>query len=268
MTDYYIRITDEEPLSSDEALWFKLDGEQLESEEGAFLVLSRNEYNHMLEEYHNASERLADSEEVAEAVGIIMQKPDFKVTKTEFAEKIQSKIDPTLDYTYEELNQIANNLDLKLNVSSIDSELNDNSENPVQNKKIKAELDTKVSSNTFDTFKNSTTEALKGKSATDHKHTGWVSKTVGTYGTLQYNDAIRIASFRYYRSSNTFSKTGSVTIHKNLIDANHRPANGDAVLSFYNVHLVGFIDDDTGDFQVATDKTGTFAINCSGMWRY
>lgn len=94
----------------------------------------------------------------------------------------------------------------------------------------------------------------------------WASQKVGTYGTLYYNDALRLCDFNFYRTGFTPSTTEGVTIASGIIPSAYRPKNS-VKLKFYNPKQGGVISTD-GNLIGWFSSTSSQTVNCSGMWHY
>ena len=94
----------------------------------------------------------------------------------------------------------------------------------------------------------------------------WVSQTVGTYGTLYHNSALRLCDFYFYRTGYTPSSTSGVTIASGIIPSAYRP-KASVKLRFYNPNQGGYISTD-GDLIGWFSSTSSQAVNCSAMWHY
>lgn len=94
----------------------------------------------------------------------------------------------------------------------------------------------------------------------------WVSQKVGTYGTLYYNNALRLCDFYFYRTDYTPSKTSGVTIASGIIPSAYRPKVS-VKLSFYNPGQGGSINKE-GNLVGWFSSTSSQTVNCSAMWHY
>ena len=84
MTDYYIRITNEPPVDSDEALWFKL-ALDTSNDEDNFYVIKQNEYNKLRTKFETAMNNLAESEDFQGVVTEVFQNGDYTPTLSTYA---------------------------------------------------------------------------------------------------------------------------------------------------------------------------------------
>lgn len=95
----------------------------------------------------------------------------------------------------------------------------------------------------------------------------WASQKVGKYGTLYYNNALRLCDFYFYRADFTPSKaTADVTIASGIIPSAYRPKDS-TELKFYNPGQGGSITTN-GNLVGWFSSTSSQAVNCSGMWHY
>lgn len=269
MVKYYVKITDEEPSSDEKALWFELSNE--EGGETEFFVLDRSEFSKLVEKFENvqrsyesASANFNDTvvtNIVAPAVTSYMS----SLEGVENATNLVDSEDNSKYYDYSALNDALEDLETtKLDISSVDSSLSASSTNPVQNSAIMNALDGKA--NTSDVT--SLQSTVNGKASASHTHTGWTYLKLNDYSSIYYNSAIKMCSFRYYRSSYNFTRTDAFILHSGLIPSAYRPIDGDIVLPFYHYHLVGYIDSTTGNFYIKSDTKASYAINTSAMWSY
>lgn len=273
MTVYYIKITEEEPPSTDETVWFKLD-----SDSDELYVLDRNKFDQITLQWQQAVNNLETSEILTSAVNNLIgeltsNSSTLTVGNSTNATYVQDTVDPTRKHDYSSIEQIRTNVESlssnKLNSSDyiVDSELKNLSQNPVQNKVVKSAIDSLTSSvnGSLTSLRNSITNLQN--SLNTHKHTGWKNKVLNSYSEIYYNDSIRMAVFRYYRTNYNFKNTSPITLHSGLIPKDYRPTV-DAVLPFYHYHLVGYIEKDNGNMVIQTDKVSYYNINTSITWKY
>ena len=101
---------------------------------------------------------------------------------------------------------------------------------------------------------------------TESEINSWTSQTVGTYGTLYVNTALRLCEFRYYRTNYKFNNTSEVTLHTGAIPSAYRPKQT-IICAVYQVTIVGAVTTN-GDIVSTTSSTGTKAINMNAFWHY
>ncbi len=247
MTKFYVKITEELPSVDEKALWFEIDSDLQDSKE--FFVLSRNEYNTMHDEFIQAKSNLENSEVLATAINDMMSSSEFIVPNSDKAVQI---IDPNngnnTPFNWASLTSSFNNL-----VSSI--------------QELRGIIGERVTTSQLSSAVNSLTNSINGKANASHTHNGWTYLKLNDYSSIYYNNEIKMCYFRYYRSSYNFTKTGGFTLHSGLIPSAYRP-RGDIVLPFFHFHLVGYIDQDTGNFQISSDTKTSYAINTSAIWSY
>ena len=238
MVKYYIKITDEEPLESEKALWFELETDD-ETGNAEFFVLDRNEYNSLVGEFASVKNNL--KEDVVEPlVEEVLENEDVPhATRSDY---IANPNNPNQNYSYSQLVSTFNSKADKTSVISLEQ--------------------SKADTQTVTSLQNT----ISQKAPLAHTHTGWNYKSLNNYASIYYNDAIRICHFRYYRTGYNFTKTDAITLHSALIPSAYRPPT-DVILPFYHYHLVGYIDD-TGDFIIMSDTKATYTINTSAFWRY
>ena len=94
----------------------------------------------------------------------------------------------------------------------------------------------------------------------------WTSQTVGTYGTLYVNTALRLCEFRYFRTSYAFSSTAQVTLHSAVIPATYRPKHTYYLASWDN--QVSIAVGTEGNIIAYTSSKATRNIFATGMWHY
>lgn len=277
MVKYYIKITDEKPLDEDSALWFELESDE-NTGKADFFVLDRNEYTALVrkfegvqQSYDRVSAKFTDS--VIEEVTPTIESYIASLPSTvDGAYSLVDSENSENTYDYSSLSGILEDIETdyntkiatKLNTSSVDSALSDSSINPVQNKVIKKALDNKANTSSLTSLQTT----INGKANVSHTHNGWSYLRLNDYSGIYYNSAIKMCHFRYYRSSYNFTKTDSFTLHSKLIPSAYLPNGGDVVLPFYHSHLIGYIDDTTGNFQIKSDTKTSYTINTSAMWSY
>ena len=264
MTKYYIKISDEKPLQTDESIWFTL--EAVENGEDQFWIIRENEYNTLKGRVDQAVEDFTNSQDVISAVQTVLNSQGFEPLSCVQSKKVVDDNDDSLSYDYDDLESIDSltqelqqGLTGKVSLNDVDDEIDPNSANPVKNYAISSALDNKVDTTDFN-------NAMETKSNTTHNHNTWTKVTFNSYCTGYYNDKIRIFTMRYYRAGYKISKTGVTTIHTGLF-SNYKPI-GDANLNCYNPKMGAMVDDETGDLKINSLSTGTFSINLFGMWRY
>lgn len=269
MVKYYVKITDEEPSANEKALWFELSNE--EGGETEFFVLDRSEFSKLVEKFENV-QRSYDSASanfedtvvtniVAPAVTSYMS----SLEGVENATNLVDSEDSSKYYDYSALNDALEDLETtKLDISSVDSSLSASSTNPLQNKAIMSALTGKANNSDV----TSLWSTVNGKASASHTHSDWTYLKLNDYSRIYYNNAIKMCQFRYYRSSYSFSSTSAIKLHSGLIPSAYRPRGTDIVLPFYHFHLIGRIDDATGDFYIQSDTKTSYTINTSAMWSY
>lgn len=94
----------------------------------------------------------------------------------------------------------------------------------------------------------------------------WTSQTVGTYGTLYVNTALRLCEFKYFRTNYKFNNTSEVTLHSGAIPSAYRPKQT-IICAVYQVSIIGAVTTD-GNIVSTTSSTGTKTINMSAFWHY
>lgn len=269
MVKYYIKITDEKPLDEDSALWFELESDK-NTGKADFFVLDRNEYTALVQKFKNVqhsydvvSANFNDS--VIEQVKPTIENYITSLDTVPNAINLVDSEDGNNSYNYSSLSDDLENIrNTKLDTSSVDSVLSTSSTNPVQNKVVKSALDGKANSSTVTSLQ----ATVNGKANASHTHTDWTYLKLNDYSWIYYNNAIKMCLFRYYRSSYKFSSTSAIKLHSGLIPSAYRPRGSDIVLPFYHHHLIGYIDDATGDFYIQSDTKTSYAINTSAMWSY
>lgn len=269
MADYYIKISNEIPVGEDEGLWFKVNSDELE-EGDEFFVIRRNDYNELKESLTILEGELGNNEILTNAVNNAMEHISTVPPLSTGALRVVDSNDNSKIFTYSNIQDLKTKLDTIEEGSNkiiVDDSLKNTSTNPVENRVVNNALSTKANQSDFESSINTLQTGLNGKSPTSHVHTGWTYKQLNDYSVLYYNPAIKLCYFRYYRSSYTFSKTSTFTLHSGLIPSAYRP-HGDVVLPFFHMHLRGYIDQDTGNFQIASDTKASYAINTSAVWSY
>lgn len=268
MVKYYVKISDEEPSANEKALWFELSNE--EGGETEFFVLDRSEFSKLVEKF----EDVQDSYDRVSANFNDSVIDQITPTIESYIASLPSTVDGAYSlvdsensentYDYSALNDALEDLETtKLDISSVDSSLSASSTNPVQNSAIMNALDGKA--NTSDVT--SLQSTVNGKASASHTHTGWTYLKLNDYSSIYYNSAIKMCSFRYYRSSYSFSSTSAITLHSGLIPSAYRPIS-DVILPFFHFHLIGYIDHETGNFRITSDTKTSYAINTYAMWFY
>lgn len=269
MADYYIKISNETPVGDDEGLWFKVNSDELEDGD-EFFVIRRNDYNELKESLTILEDNLGDNEILTNAVNNAMEHITTVPPLSTSALRIIDSNDNSKIFTYENINDLKtklNTVEEGANKIIVDDSLKNTSTNPVENRVVSNALSTKANQSDFESSINTLQSGLNGKSSTSHVHTGWTYKKLNDYSSIYYNSAIKMCYFRYYRSSYNFTKTGTFTLHSGLIPSAYRPY-GDIVLPFFHFHLVGYIDQETGNFQISSDTKTSYAINTSAVWVY
>lgn len=139
MTKYYVRITEKEPLPSDNGLDFVVSTE--DEGEPELLVVSKNEYNKMVDEFDDIIAGLQDDiirPMVEEAVEEYLDGLDGRVINATYLKEQ----DGENKYSY---GSLKTELDGRVKFSDVEDALSLSSTNPVQNKVIKGALDSKAS---------------------------------------------------------------------------------------------------------------------------
>lgn len=276
MSDYYIRITDEEPVEMEKGVRFKYDGTGSEAD---FTIVEENAYRTMISQFESFSQ---STENIInynlDNLLIYKSIPLARASKSIVDEDNENSI------SYDDL---ANLLTDHVSISSIDNVNSSINDMALSIESMKSDIATlnstkatiaqvnSLQSNITNTLKNyytksETNSLLSGKSNTNHTH-GWTYKKLNNYAVLYYNDAIKMVSFRYYRSSYNFKEAGTTVIHKGLIPSAYRPkVYGDVILPTYNVHMVAHIESESGDLRVGIESgnTGNRPISVYGMWKY
>lgn len=112
--------------------------------------------------------------------------------------------------------------------------------------------------------KSEVTSKLAGKSNTNHLHANWGSMSVGSYGTLYYNNDIRIAQFRYYNPS--LSHGGSSVTLNTTIPNGYRTVNG---ISTSTHNGCGVLIGGDGSIKVyGLPSSSPTLISFGTMWHY
>ena len=228
--------------------------------------------------------------------------PSEKLTKDTLdtkVDKITGKGLSTEDYTTAEKTKLAG-VEEEANKTVVDSSLSDSSTNPVQNKVVKGALDLKADTSSLatvattgdyddltnkpvippgvvvdQTLDSSSTNAvanqavvggLNNKSDTSHTHTNWTTLACGSYGTLIYNDDLRIAQFRYVRTYNITTANRTITIEDDVIPSAYRLSNGILFSSILPEVSGGAYS--TGSVFVRSTSTGSKNLLFMVMYHY
>ena len=263
MTKYYIKISDEEPLPTDESIWFTL--EAVENGEDQFWIIRENEYNTLKGRVDQAVEDFTNSPDVISAVQTVINSQGFEPLSCVQSKKVVDDNDDSLSYDYDDLESIDSltqelqqGLTGKVSLNDVDDEIDPNSANPVKNYAISSALGNKVNTTDFN-------NAMETKSNTTHDHNDWTKVTFNNYCTGYYNDKLRIFTMRYYRPNYNTSQ-GATTIHTGLF-SNYKPIE-DVIISSYNPKMSAMVESGTGSLKIYSISTGTYSINLSGIWRY
>ena len=94
----------------------------------------------------------------------------------------------------------------------------------------------------------------------------WTKLSVGTYGTIWYNSALRLVEFRYNHSRDSaLNTTGDIASTYAKIPKAYCPVTG-TVIPCLNPRLSMYVSSD-GDLSYATNGT-VKTLNATGMWHY
>ena len=117
------------------------------------------------------------------------------------------------------------------------------------------------------------------KSSNNHNHDNryyteteigtWTSVEVtgaASYATLEVNEALRLALFKYYRQNYNFTNTNDVTLHENAIPSDYRPPIT-IVGACFNPN-VGLTVSEYGVISAVSIQAGAKTINATAMWHY
>lgn len=267
MTEYYIKISDHIPLEDDESLWFKINADEV-NDTDEILVLRRNKYEELKSLLEAASENLQNNEMIQEAVDSLVADYNVTANLSVNSQHLVSLSDDSLKWDYDTIANVKSDISglehSKLDKSEyvIDSEINDSSANPVENRTIKEALDGKADNSIVESIGS----ILITKSDNGHVHNEWTWRRLNDYAVIYYNDNLRLCDFRYYREEYNFTKTDSFNLHTGLIPQAYRP-KFDIVLPFYHYHILGYISAD-GNFVIRSDVKSKYAINTRVIWHY
>ena len=277
MSDYYIRITDEEPVEMDRGIRFRYDGTGSEAE---FTIVDDEAYNDLVEQVdlfsNNFSgavnyslDNILDSKVVPKADKCVQIVEDItnsnseSITFTEIKNVIMEYVSQsqlsTLTSTVTSISNSITNILGRLTSLEINS----------ATKSQLTSLQSTINSTLGNYYtKSETNNLINGRSPSNHTHTGWTFVKFNDYCSGYYNSAIRIVVMRYYRKDYNFKQTSAIKLHSGLFK-NYKPAiGGDVILPLYYVDTGGYIENATGDMYVYSKITGKRTISASGMWRY
>ena len=239
---YYIRITDEEPLESDKALWFGLDTDT--EDNGELFVLKKNEYNELVATFNNIENHFEEEYVlpiITDKMDEVLGDESFRVMNSQNATNLTDINNPSNKYTY----------------SDITSRLSDKADKETTQNTI-SEIQTTLNDATT-----SIENLTNGKSDKNHIHGTWESATFGDYGTIYYNNSLKMCFLQYYRTNYNFRTTASITLH-NIVHNKYKPKY-QTKLSAFHPNLGAYMGTD-GNFVVLPSTTGTMNINISGFW--
>lgn len=301
MTEYYVNITKEE-LENLDAVCVHLNT----GNNNTLCIVSTEDYNELVQELEDI--RTNTQNHIVGEITNVLKKLTRGEYPIPFAEKAGKLGDEDSEnyFTYSQIREYIDSAEeekipmVYLDVSNLKEEVNNIKSTTIQSKinnsltnyynkgNVDGLLDNKEDKANKITSWNPTASdvsypseklvrtGLNEKASTSHKHSGWVSQVLATakvdgksvnVAWLYTNDAIRVAMFRYYKSSHTFNSTSAISINKGLIPSAYRP-KFDVVLPFFHYHLVGYIENDTGDFKIKSDTATSYAINTSASWNY
>lgn len=276
MAEYYVRITDEEPVDMEKGVRFKYN---TDGESADFVIVDENSYETLVEAFQQFStdfesavnynlDNLLDNKIVKmsdKSNKIVDDVTDENSDSISFAELKDVITDYVSNSSFNTLSNLVSNLNSTLStlVSRVDS---------IDSSKVSTSQLSTLESNLRGLFNNyynkSNVDAkLNGKANTTHTH-NWTNKKLNNYCTFSYNDQVKLASFRYLRSGYDLN-TSPKTIHKGLIPSAYRPKRV-AWLGSSNVHHEAKIDS-SGDFILNVEKGFTGkdkTISVFGMWQY
>ena len=292
MSDYYIRITDEEPVEMDRGIRFRYDGTGSEAE---FTIVDDEAYNGLVEQVNLFSnnfsgavnyslDNILDSKVVPKADKCVQIVEDItnsnseSITFTEIKNVIMEYVSQsqlsTLTSTVTSISNSITNILGRLTSLEINSATKSQLTSLTQTVNTKENLSNKTSSwnsSTNDTrypTEKLVKSSLDNKSDKTHTHSDWTSVKFNEYCSGYINSAIRIVVMRYYRKDYNFKQTSAIKLHSGLFK-NYKPAiGGDVILPLYYPEMGGYIDNTTGDMYVYSKIKGSRIISTSGMWRY
>ena len=167
-----------------------------------------------------------------------------------------------------------NDLINKPNIPSavtVDSSLSDSSTNPVENNIITNALNGKSNTNhnhddRYYTESEINTK-LNDKANSTHSHT-WSSHAIGSFGTLRINTGIRLCILLYNREVTFPTANSTKTVASNAIPSSYRP-NTTIIGTAYNP-LVSMGINSSGDIlmRASSATTSAVAVNCTTIWNY
>lgn len=167
-----------------------------------------------------------------------------------------------------------NDLINKPNIPSavtVDSSLSDSSTNPVENNIITNALNGKSNTNhnhddRYYTESEINTK-LDGKANSTHSHT-WTSQSIGSFGTLRINTGIRLCILQYNREVSFPTANSTKTVASGAIPSSYRPS-GTIIGSTYNP-VVAMGINNSGDIlmRASSATTSAVAVNCTTIWNY
>lgn len=273
MSNYYIRIDDDESVDMANGIRFKYNGTETESD---FIVVDENQYSTLVQQFNEFSS------DVSRIVNYNLQ-PLLQSSSIGYSSMSGSIVDESREnpISYDDLSNMLSSYATRSSIESINENLSEITSS-INNIEIElSNLQTnKASTSELNSLKNSITDSLKNyyskseinsllnnKANSSHTH-NWTNKKINDYCNLAYNDQLKLASFRYFRKGYNLN-TSPKTIHSGIIPSAYRPKRV-AWLSSHNVHYEAKIDS-TGDFVIAAESGYTGknkTISVYGMWQY
>lgn len=273
MSDYYIRITDEEPVEMEKGVRFKYDGTGSESD---FVIVEQNAYRALVENFEMFSQSTESI--INYNLDNLLENKDIPLSRASYGIVDENK-ENIIDHeqltdiitSYVSSNQFSEVEDSISSISSTIESIQNSIASLESTKATIAQLNSLQSSinSTLGNYytKAETNNLINGRSPSNHTHTGWTSVKFNDYCSGYYNSSIRIVVMRYLRRDYNFKNTSTVKIHSGLFK-NFKPIiGGDVILPCYYGGMA-YVDNATGDFSAYSEKTGSRTISTSGIWRY
>jgi hypothetical protein len=201
MSDYYIRITDEEPIEMEKGIRFKYDGTGSEAE---FTIVDDESYSNLVEQFNIFSTDFQRA--VNYNISNILE--NRVMPKSEKASKIVSDIndDNSEEITFQQIKNVITNYVSSSTLSTLSDTV--------------SSLSTSIES-ILDSISQLTSQ-LSNKSDKTHSHTTWTRvETVGNWTSenciLEVNTSLRIAHYHISSPFTTIKENTGYTFNSNDI---------------------------------------------------
>lgn len=172
MTTYYIKITEEEPLESEKALWFELETDA--NGKAEFFVLDRNDYNELVGEFNSVKKNF--QEDIVEPlVEEVLESGD--IPHATMSDYIANPNNQNQKYSYSQLVSTFNTKADKTTVASLQ--------------------ESKADNQTVTSLQNT----ISQKAPLTHSHSTWTWKDLSSYYGVYVNEELRLCQFSYYNQN-------------------------------------------------------------------